>query len=43
VELLMKFANLVAIVFAVALKRGPRIQAIVAGILMFAFGPAVYT
>jgi len=42
-ELLMKLADLLAVVLAVALKRGPRIQAIVAGILMFAFGPAGYT
>jgi len=41
--LLMKFADLIAIVLAIALKRAPRIQAIVAGILMFGFGPAGYS
>jgi hypothetical protein len=41
--LLMKIADLIAIVLAMALKRAPRIQAIVAGILMFAFGPAGYS
>jgi hypothetical protein len=39
----MKFADLVAIVLAIALKRAPRLQAMVAGILMFAFGPARYS